>query len=60
MVPLRGNSLENRFVEYLSNATLRWVSGMSANHCPFRAFFNFRKSQESQEAKVNKVDGPFL
>jgi hypothetical protein len=29
------------------------MSGMAANLCPFRAFFNFGKSQKSQ---VNKVD----
>jgi hypothetical protein len=28
--------------------TLRWMSGMSANLFPLRAFFNFDKSQKSQ------------
>jgi hypothetical protein len=39
---------------------LRWMSGVSANLCPFRAFFNHGKSQKSQELSwVNKADGPF-
>jgi hypothetical protein len=34
-----------------SNIMLPWVSGISANLCPFRAFFNLGKSQKSQGAK---------
>jgi hypothetical protein len=34
-----------------SNVTSRWMSGISVNLYPFRAFFNFGKSQKSQGAK---------
>jgi hypothetical protein len=34
--------------------SLRWMSGMSANLCRFRAIFNFGNSQKSQEAKSDK------
>jgi hypothetical protein len=35
--------------------------GAQANCCPFRAFFNFGKSEKLQWLnQVNKVDGPFL
>ena len=41
--------------------TLCWMSERSANLCPFRAFFNFGKSQNRRGlSQVNKVDGPFL
>jgi hypothetical protein len=39
---------------FRSNVTLRFMSGMSANHCPFRAFFNFGKSQKSQGANLGE------
>jgi hypothetical protein len=31
-----------------------WMSGMSANLCPFGAFFNSGKSQRSQVAKSSE------
>jgi hypothetical protein len=41
--------------------TLRWMSGISENLFPFRAIFNFGKSQKLQGlSQLNKVDGPFL
>jgi hypothetical protein len=30
---------------------LRWMSGMSANHCPFRTFFKFWKQPKVAETK---------
>jgi hypothetical protein len=33
------------------------MSGILVNLCPFRAIFNFEKSQKLQ---MNKVDGPFF
>jgi hypothetical protein len=51
-----GNSLENSFPEHLAI-----TSRMSANLCPFRAFFNFVKNQKRRGlSPVNKVDGLFL
>jgi hypothetical protein len=33
------------------------MSGMSANLCPFRAFFNFGKSQKSQQVNIGELGG---
>jgi hypothetical protein len=58
MVPLLETVLKIVFRN--SNVTC-WMSGMSANLFPFRAFFDFGKSQKSQGlSQVKKVDGPFL
>jgi hypothetical protein len=38
--------------------TLRWMSGISANLCPFRVSSNFRRSLKSHGlSRVNEVDG---
>jgi hypothetical protein len=62
MVPL-SQSLENRSPEYLSNVvTLHFMSGMSANLCPFKAiFFILEKAKTAGGlSQVNKVDVSFI
>jgi hypothetical protein len=61
MVPHPEN-LENHFSGIpSSNIMLHWMSRMSANLCPFRAFFNSGKRQNHRGlSQVNKVDGLFL
>jgi hypothetical protein len=34
-----------------SNITMYWISGLLANICHFRVYFNFGKSRKSQRAK---------
>jgi hypothetical protein len=52
-----GNSLENRFPEYLTVTSCQDVSKSMS----FQGIFNFGKSQKSEVlSQVNKMDGPFL
>jgi hypothetical protein len=41
---------------------LHWMSGMSANLCPFKAFILIleRAKNRKGRSEVNKVNGPFL
>jgi hypothetical protein len=57
-----GNSLENRFSEYLTVASLCiGLSGMSAIFVPSGHFFNLQRVKNQRGLRrANKVDGPFL